>query len=244
MGETGIGKTILIELLSAIMEIKFNTLKIYEDTTFQEIIDFVKTNNQICDENNNIVLFFDEINTNENIGGLLKEILVDRKLLGDKLKEFLIPIGACNPYKQKIRKNSNKIKKIKKNKSNLVYDVYPIPESMFYYVLNYNKLDEYDEKLYIKNIIELKNVKEGFIFQKSDIEKITELVWYSQEFIREKEEVYSVSLRDVKRFTELMFWFFHNENENNEIIDSCIMSYILHIKIDCHLKNLEMNINL
>lgn len=30
----------------------------------------------------NVVLFFDEINTNENVEGLLKEIVIDRMLDG------------------------------------------------------------------------------------------------------------------------------------------------------------------
>ena len=48
-----------------------------------------------------MVLFFDEINTNEHIGGLLKEIIIDRKLDGLPLKNTIIPIAACNPYKLK-----------------------------------------------------------------------------------------------------------------------------------------------
>jgi len=51
------------------------------------------------------VLFFDEINTNENVEGLLKEIVVDRRIDGKPLKETIIPIAACNPYK--LKKNIN-----------------------------------------------------------------------------------------------------------------------------------------
>lgn len=45
-----------------------------------------------------IVLFFDEVNTNDNINGLIKEIIVDRCLLGEEIDNRIIPIAACNPY--------------------------------------------------------------------------------------------------------------------------------------------------
>ena len=48
-----------------------------------------------------MILFFDEINTNKNISGLLKEILIDKKFLGEKYHKNIIPIAACNPYKLK-----------------------------------------------------------------------------------------------------------------------------------------------
>ena len=47
------------------------------------------------------MLFFDEINTNDNVAGLLKEIVIDRMLDGMPLKNTIIPIAACNPYKLK-----------------------------------------------------------------------------------------------------------------------------------------------
>ena len=50
-----------------------------------------------------IILFFDEINTNQNIDGVLKEILLDRKLKGKRLPFNIIPIAAANPYRFKNR---------------------------------------------------------------------------------------------------------------------------------------------
>ena len=48
-----------------------------------------------------VILFFDEINTNPNIDGVLKEILIDKKMMGVSLPKNFIPIGAANPYKFK-----------------------------------------------------------------------------------------------------------------------------------------------
>lgn len=48
----------------------------------------------------NVLLFFDEVNTNYNVNGLLKEILVDRRCMGVKLHDKIRLISACNPYKK------------------------------------------------------------------------------------------------------------------------------------------------
>lgn len=39
---------------------------------------------------NKVLLFFDEINTNDNINGLLKELIVDHKLLGKSLSKYVV----------------------------------------------------------------------------------------------------------------------------------------------------------
>ena len=49
-------------------------------------------------------MFFDEVNTNKNITGILKEVLMDRRLKGKPLPPNIVPIAAANPYK--LRKNS------------------------------------------------------------------------------------------------------------------------------------------
>lgn len=46
-------------------------------------------------------MFFDEINTNDNINGLLKEIVVDKCLEGKKISKYVTILAACNPYKLK-----------------------------------------------------------------------------------------------------------------------------------------------
>jgi hypothetical protein len=48
-----------------------------------------------------VIVFFDEINTNKNIGGLFKEILIDKQINGIKLNDKIVVIGACNPYQLK-----------------------------------------------------------------------------------------------------------------------------------------------
>ena len=79
MGETGIGKTALVKLLSSIMLMKFDTLNVHAGINSNEIIEFV---NKYSNNDDDIVLFFDEINTNQHVEGLLKDIVIDRMLDG------------------------------------------------------------------------------------------------------------------------------------------------------------------
>ncbi len=44
------------------------------------------------------MVFFDEFNTNKNISGILKEIIIDRQMNGKSFDEKIVPIAACNPY--------------------------------------------------------------------------------------------------------------------------------------------------
>jgi hypothetical protein len=46
------------------------------------------------------MIFFDEFNTNSNISGLFKEILIDRKIMGTEIDSRIVIIAACNPYQK------------------------------------------------------------------------------------------------------------------------------------------------
>ena len=99
----------------------------------------------------------DEINTNSNIDGVLKEVLVDRRLLGEALPDFVVPIAAANPFKLRKGKadyltNGLKIQGLTSSK--LIYLVNPLPESMLASVWNFSSLLPSDEFKYIEKIVE------------------------------------------------------------------------------------------
>lgn len=106
MGETGVGKTSLIEYLKDVLEWDYMKLNIHEGTTEEQIINFVseaqKKLENLALEDKRVILFFDEVNTNYNINGLLKEIMIDRCLLGEKINDNISIVTACNPYKLKV----------------------------------------------------------------------------------------------------------------------------------------------
>jgi hypothetical protein len=54
------------------------------------------------------ILFFDEINTNSSVEGLLKEIVIDGHLLGEPIDKRIVVVAACNPYQLKRLQNTNK----------------------------------------------------------------------------------------------------------------------------------------
>ena len=101
-----------------------------------------------------IWVFLDEINTC-NCLGLISELLCKHSCNGIPLPDNLVFIGACNPYRlSKIEDfDGLQIKHVKKNSSNLVYTVNPLPHCLLNYVLNFGSLSTEDEKKYINNII-------------------------------------------------------------------------------------------
>lgn len=55
----------------------------------------------MSDPSQKFIIFLDEINTNSNISGLIKEIIIDRHIQGIPLMENINLIAACNPYQLK-----------------------------------------------------------------------------------------------------------------------------------------------
>ena len=259
MGETGCGKTSLIKTLSALLnrgKMNSNIMKImniHAGIKDKDIIDFIEKINQELiyenkkDENNinyntssdKIWVFFDEINTCNSMG-LLSEIFYKHTYYGKKLNNKLTFIAACNPYRLKLIKNSKneeddfcltlKDKKYSYNaKQNLVYHVNPLPHSLLTSIFDFGHLSSEDEKKYIKNI-----VKETLQKYKAneEIENLfVEEIFGCQNFVREHNDISSVSLRDLRRFN-LLFEFFmkylEEKKENNEknkiLIDSMCLS--------------------
>jgi replication-associated recombination protein RarA len=68
MGETGIGKTALINLMANIMEAEYDILNIHAGITERDIEEFITPwLDKMYKTNRKILLFFDEANTNPNI---------------------------------------------------------------------------------------------------------------------------------------------------------------------------------
>ncbi|CAI2194741.1 3427_t:CDS:2, partial [Funneliformis geosporum] len=91
-------------------------------------------------------------------------------------------------------------------KSNLIYQVKPLPDQILDYVWDYGILKSDDECKYIQIMIDME-------LKKLASPVFANLLFASQKFIREVEEPYSVSLRDVKRAIKLVN-FFYNSLEN------------------------------
>ena len=167
-------------------------------------------------------VFFDEINTSTCMG-LIAEIMCNKTMRGEILPKSIIYIAACNPYKRKSKEASNKnyglvFKKYFKNKD-LVYNVLPLIHSLANFIYDFGYLKKEDEKNYIASIIKHigknnindnnnNNVVNLYKITYEDVEKMAvEMLSCCQIFIRMNNEIFSVSLRDTRRFAIFYEWF-------------------------------------
>ena len=235
MGETGCGKTSLIKILSSLLnkgEMKLKIMNIHAGIKDQDIIDFIeeennKVNNEEDNTNSNekIWVFFDEINTCNSMG-LLSEIFYKHSYNGKKLNKKLTFIAACNPYRFKLIKKSNDENENEDNfclngsnyqsRQKLVYLVNPLPHSLLTSIFDFGNLSSDDEKKYIKSVVK-ETIKKYNL--DNNIEKlIVDEILVCQNYIRDNNDVSSVSLRELNRFN-ILFDFFV-EYLNNKINDN------------------------
>ena len=238
MGETGVGKTKLLEMLATLYgkgKPNWRKLQIHAGTTDQDIVEFiegVEKEYQLQENNKEKVwIFFDEINTCNSLG-LITEIMCNHTYLGKKINENFVFLGACNPYRiiTKNMKMSGLVyynTKEKNKLNNLVYTVNPLPHSLLNFVFDFGSLKPEDEKKYITNTIidilsrfKKKNIIEDFDkIEEKDIEliqkEIIESIVICHDFMRKKYDRSSVSLREIRRFGIFFEYFIKYFNKNN-----------------------------
>ena len=228
MGETGVGKTKLLEMLSILYgkgKTNWKKLTIHAGTTDEDIVKFIdKITEEAIEqkmENETIWIFFDEINTCNSLG-LISEIMCKHTYLGKKIKENFIFLGACNPYRE-IKNQMKKsgliyYKKDEDNKmNNLVYSVNILPHSLLNFVIDFGSLKKNDEEKYIFNTIQsmLTELNKKIIFDinEKDFNMLQKLIVQSiiicHDFIRDLYDKSSVSLRELRRFG-IFFEYFTN----------------------------------
>ena len=158
-------------------------------------------------ENNQVWIFFDEINTCNSLG-LISEIFCNRTYRGKKIDDLnnnnqkYVFIGACNPYRILNEKNKNLefgLSINNKKEKNLVYTVNPLPHSLLNYVLDFGELTEKDTKKYIESMIK-NHIYNDDNKNKSLFDLAVNLVKQCHFFIKNNSDSSSVSLRDIKYF--------------------------------------------
>ena len=212
MGECGCGKTSLISYMALkLLGVKILIFNIHAGITQQKFLEQIEQYFEIARayKNEDIWLFFDEINTSESIH-MISEMICKRTLLDDTIPVNLKIFAACNPYQLKLKNDEELEPLINENqKLSLTYFVDPLPKSIIEHTWNYGSLKEEDVKRYISNM--LASLK----LQKSEL--VVDLLSVSQNYIRVKEEASSVSLRDIDRFRIFYKWFKSNIKERDRI---------------------------
>ena len=157
MGGTGCGKTFLIRKLNQLLNDGNETVEIINiNPTYNDDI-LIKRMEEINKKANSyngkeLWLFFDELNTCDSLV-LITEIFMNRSYNGEKLKDNIILIGACNPYREERKEKKKCGLEYPDNKTKLVYLVNQLPQSLMYYIFNFGSLDPKDEDKYISSII-------------------------------------------------------------------------------------------
>lgn len=218
-GEAGCGKTSLIGFLAKVVEVDFFALNLHAGIT-EEIIDQFMNDSLVNVNTREVWLFFDEVNTCNHIG-IFADLIAHRVYLGKQLHPNIRIFAACNPYRKRIKSSSEaglQDKRYEFHRSDLVYEVKPLPDQILDYVWDYGILQAVDEKKYIDIMVQTQ-LEKGLYDQ-----TVAELLFASQQFIRLAEESYSVSLRDVKRAITLIK-FFHFSFNNKTPLKKSSMSY-------------------
>ena len=183
-------------------------------------------------------VFFDELNTCNSMG-LITEIMCKRTMHGEPLPKNLVFLGAVNPYRTMTGKmrNSGLTYGTSNNKSNLlVYTVNPLPHTLMNFIFNFSDLGKNEEREYIKSMIsqnfskfypkkkdknlqkdedekeDKSNSESSEEYQKL-LDKALECICKCHDFIREKYDISSVSLREIRRFN-IFFNFFQDYLKN------------------------------
>ncbi|CAG8733759.1 6973_t:CDS:2, partial [Dentiscutata heterogama] len=127
--------TSLISFLARVVEAEFHALNLHAGITEEIINQFMEDSQKNVDQHE-VWLFFDEINTCNHIG-LLSDLIAHRVYKGNQMVHPNIKIfAACNPYRIRTKSSSVaglQIKRFDEQRSNLVYEVKPLPDQILDY---------------------------------------------------------------------------------------------------------------
>lgn len=163
MGETGCGKTALVNFLARALDFRLRTLNIHGGITDEAIMKFLDEAIEGREGNQGVLVFFDEINA-ANCMALFKTIIIDRVYGNKQIPEKVRIISCCNPYRLRktveledvalvFQHTTGEASGITDPMKKLVYRVHPLPESLIDVVSDFGSLSEKSEELYISAIL-------------------------------------------------------------------------------------------
>ena len=234
MGETGCGKTYLIQFLVQVILFDVSLLAVktmHFGVDIQEFADYVQQGIDSCADHpdKSVWLFMDEFNTSK-LQAYVNQMMHDRLFIAREnsraeLPENMMLVSVCNPYqiRNENRDRQNHVIDAHPEKKNVLsHQVLPIPTRMLYGLWDFGALDTKIERKYIDSILNDLNMGPGFM------QAFAGAVNKCQEFIRETVEKNnsSVSLRDIQRVKEVVQFYSHllayrrrlKESENTDLM--------------------------
>ena len=230
IGETGCGKTYTIRYMCEHLKLgEPCTINIHSGLTAKNIVDTVSA---ICEKalhhpSKEFWIFFDELNTNENIG-IISAMISDRIVEGNKVPANIRFLAACNPFRLA---KPNEISTIGFSPNEvfsqkLEYRVFPLPETLTEYSWNIGEVDKISGERYITEVVK-KLMEEYKIDNKKEEKKILEMLIRSHTFFSENEkEKHLVSFRDLQRFVILFKFFYKYTPCEMRAINSTILALL------------------
>lgn len=232
MGETGCGKTRLVQFLCEMLKSgkqgdNMIVVRVHGGTTSETIYKKVKDAIEKAKENEaqdmDTVLFFDEANTTEAIYAI-KEVICDKTVNGEQIgSPRLRVVAACNPYRKHTeevieqleraglgyrvhcKKTEEKLGQIPMR--HLVYRVQPLPPSISPLVWDFGQLNDDTQKLYIIQMVKTFFKKQKFSTEHE--ETFIKVISASQRHMAQcTDECRMVSLRDIERCMKMVLWFY------------------------------------
>ena len=230
IGETGCGKTLLIEKLNQLLNNGENTVRVInlhpgitDNILYNDVKKIVEEAKTIKKE---IWILFDEINTSQSFA-LLTEIFINKTFNGEEISNYIRLIGACNPYRKKFSNEKFGLSINDENENELVYLVKPLPQSLLYYVFSFGFINEEDEVKYIYSIIEN-------LFEEDEkvLHEITkDVLLECHKYLRDLFDPSFVSLRDISRFYKCVKFFQKYFQKKDEYLNIDIKDKIKLYKI-------------
>ena len=156
MGESGCGKSAVVYYLATFLGLRVFTLDVHGGLDENDVVRFVSEAvaaafgypQQI------VWAFLDEINTASCVG-LFRELVCDHSMRGTKLPANLRIFAACNPYRRKQDWHSTSGLAMSNESvepallSDLVYAVYPLPQSLIACAWDFGMLSKAEEERYV-----------------------------------------------------------------------------------------------
>ena len=218
MGESGCGKTSLIQVLSNVYQSKLIHHTCHAGTTLKDLEQqIIKAENQYKKRKQQIWIFLDEINTCNHLGAIT-ELLCNRTFMGAKVNHNFTFLAACNPYRMRPISAFKHIhglkgKLVHNQMSRLVYSVHAIPMQLFDYIWDFGSLSDVEQSQYTLRMVEDSLKSRNLIY---DSKLYCKLLDFSQAFIAKKISVVATSLRDIKRCILIYKWFYHQLANRSE----------------------------